>query len=97
MVNETHQVKATTMTQPPISCELHDYLEIACLYGYQIRLTLKNGQLVEGKAIDTLTSTDKREYLVIENEQKQPIETREIQNLQVLTPNAKFSEVVFGD
>ena len=84
------------MTQPPISCELHDYLEIACLYGYQIQLTLKNGQLVEGKAIDTLTSTDKREYLLIDNGQKQSIETREIQNLQVLTPNAKFSEIVFG-
>jgi Rho-binding antiterminator len=27
-----------------IACALHDYIEIACLYGYQLKLELKNQQ-----------------------------------------------------
>lgn len=83
------------MTHCTISCELHDYLEIACLYAYQVRLILKDQQIIEGKAIDTMTTAEKREYLVIDNGKKQPIELRQIKKLQVLTANAKFSEVVF--
>jgi Rho-binding antiterminator len=83
------------MSQCSISCALHDYLEIACLYGYQIRLTLKDNQTVEGKAIDTLTTAEKREYLLIDNGQKQQIELAELKKLQVLTPHAQFTEVVF--
>ena len=80
------------MNQCRISCELHDYLEIACLYGYRVKLTLKDHQTVEGKAIDTFTTAEKREYLLIDDQQ---IELNRVKKLQVLTPNAKFSEVVF--
>lgn len=80
------------MSQCPISCDLHDYLEIACLYGYRVRLTLKDRKTLEGKAIDTITTAEKREYLIIGD---QWIELNRIKKLQVLTANAKFSEVVF--
>ena len=40
------------MSQYTISCELHDFLEIACLYGYRVKLTLKDQQIIEGNAID---------------------------------------------
>lgn len=80
------------MSQCPISCYLHDYLEIACLYGYRVRLTLKDRKTLEGKAIDTITTAEKREYLIIGD---QWIELNRIKKLQVLTANAKFSEVVF--
>ena len=83
------------MSQCSISCDLHDYIEIACLYGYQVKLTFKDQQTVEGKAIDTLTSAEKREYLIIENGQKQQIELDRLKKLQVLTPNAQFTEVIF--
>jgi Rho-binding antiterminator len=83
------------MTHCAVSCELHDYLEIACLYAYQVRLILKDQQIIEGKAIDTMTTAEKREYLVIDNGKKQLIELMQIKKLQVLTANAKFSEVVF--
>ena len=53
------------MSQCTISCELHDYLEIACLYGYQVKLTLKDDRIIEGKAVDVLTTAEKREYLII--------------------------------
>lgn len=83
------------MNTSPISCDLHDYLEIACLYGYRVRLTLRDHQTLEGKAIDVLTSAEKREYLVIDAGQRQQIELSQLKKLQVLTPNAKFSAVVF--
>lgn len=80
------------MAQCTVSCELHDYLEIACIYGYQVRLTLKDRQTLEGKAIDTMTSAEKREYLIVDDSR---IELNRIEKLQVLTPHAKFEEVVF--
>lgn len=84
------------MSQCSISCELHDYLEIACMYGYRVKLTLKNHQTLEGKALDTLTTAEKREYLVIGNGHEQPrIELNQLAKMQVLTPNAKFKEVPF--
>ena len=83
------------MEKCSLSCELHDYLEIACLYGYQVKLTLKDHQVLEAKAIDTLTTAEKREYLLIDNGQIQRIELNQLKKLQVLTPNAQFTEVVF--
>jgi Rho-binding antiterminator len=87
------------MNNSIISCDLHDYLEIACMYGYQVQLTLNNQQIIEGKAIDTMTSDDKREFLVIDLDHghgpKKQVELNQIRKMQVLTPNAKFSEVTF--
>ncbi len=84
------------MSQCTISCELHNYLEIACLYGYRVKLTLKDQQIIEGKALDVLTTAEKREYLIIDNGQEQrQIESNQLRKMQVLTANALFKEVVF--
>lgn len=83
------------MTQDAISCELHDFVEVACMYGYQLKLFLKNNQVIEGKAIDIVNSPERRECLVIENDSRQQIELTQLARMQILTPNAKFNEVVF--
>ena len=84
------------MSQCALSCELHDYLEIACMYGYRVKLTLRGHQTIEGKALDMLTTAKKREYLVIGNEhEQQQIELNQLAKMQVLTPNAQFKEVIF--
>ncbi|SFM08216.1 transcriptional antiterminator, Rof [Nitrosomonas nitrosa] len=84
------------MTQPIIDCELHDYIEVACMYGYQVRLVLKNQQIIEGQAKDIVTTAEKREFLVIENEQgRQQVELITLDKMQVLTTNAKFNEIFF--
>ncbi len=83
------------MTQDNISCELHDFVEVACMYGYQVRLTLKNGQTIEGKAIDIVTSAEKRECLIIDGDTRQHIDLTELAKMQTLNPNAKFHEVKF--
>jgi len=82
------------MEKDVISCELHDFVEVACMYGYQLRLILKSGDTIEGKAVD-IESVDKRELLVIDNGGKQQVDLMTLAKMEVLTPNAKFSEVVF--
>jgi Rho-binding antiterminator len=84
------------MGKDVISCELHDFVEVVCMYGYQLRLILKNGEVIEGKAVDIL-SIDQQELLVVDddNGEKKQIDLIALAKMQVLTPNAKFSEVVF--
>lgn len=83
------------MSQENISCELHDFIEVACMYGYQVQLALKDDQVIEGKAVDITTSKDKHEYLIIKNEQEQQVELTQLAKLTVLTPNAQFKEIIF--
>jgi Rho-binding antiterminator len=83
------------MNQNAISCEFHDYIEVICMYGYQVRLELTDGQTLKGKAVDIITSTEKREYLLISNNTKQKVELIHLAKVEVLTPNAQFKEVVF--
>ncbi|MBS0298499.1 MAG: Rho-binding antiterminator [Proteobacteria bacterium] len=83
------------MTQDAISCDLHDFMEVACMYGYKLRLILKNNQIIEGKAIDIVNSPEKHECLVIDNGTQQQVELTRLAKMEVLTPNARFSEVIF--
>ncbi len=83
------------MVKSAISCELHDYIEIACMHGYRVKLTLRDGQTVEGKALDTLTTADRREYLVIDNGQKERVELNRIAKMKAITPHAVFTDISF--
>ena len=84
------------MTNHLISCELHDYIEVACMYGYQVKLFLQDQSSIEGKAKDILTDAEKREFLILETRSgSQQVELVMLEKMQVLTPNAKFSEIVF--
>lgn len=85
------------MNKSVISCELHDFVEVACMYGYRLKLILKNSQIIEGKAIDIENSAEKGECLVISHDDntRQHIDLTELTKMEVLTPNAKFQEVVF--
>lgn len=85
------------MTQH-ISCDLHDYIEVACMYGYRVRLILKDQTIVEGKAKDILTDTEKREFLLLETSSgSQQVELISLDKMEVLTPGARFSEIIFSD
>lgn len=78
-----------------ISCNLHDYIEIACMYAYQVRLVLAGQQIIDGKALD-VTSIEKKEYLVLDVQgQERLVDLTNIAKMQALTPHAKFTEVDF--
>lgn len=83
------------MSQDTISCELHDYVEVVCMYGYQLKLTLKDGRIVKGKAVDIMSSPEKREYLMINNGTQQQVDLTELAKMEVLTPNTRFNQVIF--
>ncbi len=79
-----------------ISCQLHDYIEIACMYGYRLRLTLKDRQMIEGKAVDTWVDAEKREYLILEEcREELQIELNRLDKMEVLSSNAQFKTVEF--
>lgn len=83
------------MHNDAISCDLHDHIEVVCMYAYRVRLELKDQQIIEGTAVDIITSPERREYLLIKNGQAQRIELTKLAKMAVLTPNARFKEIIF--
>lgn len=79
----------------PIACHLHDYIEIACLHGYRVRLTLRTGVIIEGRAIDTGIDTCRQEYVLLQDQARQKIDLRQIKTLEVLSPKPVFTVVHF--
>ena len=46
-----------------ISCNHHDYIEIACLYNLLVTLLLEDGREVSGIALDTAYDDNKKECI----------------------------------
>lgn len=79
-----------------ISCALHDYIEIACLYHIKVRLTLSSDQQLQGTALNTFTNADKKEYLLVKSEHEEiGVELDRIKSMQALTQNPHFQIVDF--
>jgi len=79
-----------------LSCALHDYVEIACLYQFEIKLELRNNKSVQGIAETTETTGNKREWLIIVvNNQTQKYDLTEIISMEAITVNKHFDKIVF--
>ncbi|MDM3274831.1 Rho-binding antiterminator [Citrobacter sp. Ce119] len=80
----------------PIDCDLHDYLEIACMYHYLLRIELTDSTCFDAKALTTCTTADKEEFLLVElHENEQKIRLDCLSSITALTPGASFSTVRF--
>lgn len=84
-------------TYQPLNCDLHDYLEIACLYGYTLDIELIDGQRLTARAITTRTASTREEFLDVDTAEGR----REIRldQLLAITPqddNARFGRVVLA-
>lgn len=78
-----------------ISCDLHDYIEVACLYHYSLQVELKSGEAVTGVA-ETIVQKERQEFLQLQTpEGLVPVALTAVTALTVLTPNARFKRVVF--
>ncbi|MDJ0834215.1 MAG: Rho-binding antiterminator [Gammaproteobacteria bacterium] len=83
------------MSESVISCHIHDYIEIACMYGYQVRLELTNHDRIEGKPVTT-KSKSKQEFLVMQTAAgQQDIELSNIRIMRALTSNPHFDRIDF--
>jgi Rho-binding antiterminator len=86
-----------------ISCDNYDYIEIACLYAYELKLQLVSDETLFGRAVTTGIDENKQEFMLIEchpENEKKPAKDLEVplnqlKSLHVLSPNARFQEVIF--
>ncbi|MCK7630543.1 Rho-binding antiterminator [Shewanella sp. JNE10-2] len=77
-----------------IPCEHYDYLELACLRGYQLKIELIDGTQCQGQAITTQTRADKTEWLIIQT--RQSVRLDQITAITPLDPNAEFGRVLIA-
>jgi len=98
------------MPVQPLSCDLHDYIEIACLYSYALKLTLTltDSTVINAVAIDTKTSNP-QEFIVVKDvkvESGKPewtdnehslveIPLKSLDKIEALSLNAKFGVIKF--
>ena len=52
-------------TYQPLSCDMHDYLEIACMYGYRLQVERIDGCSYAARALTTRTAASKEEFLLL--------------------------------
>ncbi|MEC4727391.1 Rho-binding antiterminator [Shewanella sp. D64] len=77
-----------------IKCDIHDYIEIACLYKIEVLLTQHSGEEEKGVASTTSINSDKQELLhIIQGDHRLAVVLDTIKNMKALTPNPHFSSV----
>ena len=80
-----------------MSCEQHDYLEIACLYHYEIRLTLTTGKHITGIALDTCRNENKEECLKLNTGQQiHLLPLPDLVSMTATRPNPHFQHIDFS-
>lgn len=80
----------------PIACELHDYVEIACLHRYRLLIELTDGSRFRATAVTT-HNTKEEEFLVLEDsEAEAEVRLDRLQAITPLDPGAKFGRVVLA-
>ena len=79
-----------------ISCAEYDAIEIVCMYYYPIRLTLKSGEELECKAMDTQRNPDGEECIKVKTEGfDHLIVLASISILEICVENPHFKIVAF--
>jgi len=97
---KAHRILPTAQQRPrPISCGDHDYIEIACLYRYTLKITLRSGEIVHANAITTVTKKNhfgfSAEYLVAEsNTTRFEIPLNDIIEIETDSKIAKFQRII---
>ena len=80
-----------------ISCANHDYVEIACMYHFKVKLYLKNSRIVEGKALQTTYNENKEECIILETEiGKQEIVLERVASMEAVRKNPHFDKINFS-
>ncbi|MGB5856361.1 MAG: Rho-binding antiterminator [Oceanisphaera sp.] len=79
-----------------MSCEQHDYIEIACLYRYPITLTLVSDEHISGIALDTARNEQRQECIKIQNDDTEHlIPLASITRMTATVDNPHFRVVEF--
>ena len=77
-----------------ISCQQYDYIEIACMYRYPIKLTMNSGTVIEAKALDTARNENREECIkVLMDGNEKLIVLDDIAMIEVTQSNPHFQTV----
>ncbi|MBZ9611317.1 Rho-binding antiterminator [Rheinheimera maricola] len=80
-----------------LNCDLHDYIEIVCLYHYPLKLTLSSGAVLSGTALTTRYNDQRQECLVIKQQDtEQQVVLEDIALLEVTVSNPHVQQVRFN-
>lgn len=80
-----------------ISCDRHDYIEIACMYRLEVELVLKDGSQMVATPVDTLFNAQKEECisLTFADKSSKELVLDQLVSMRALTANPHFDCVVF--
>ncbi|MGY2575416.1 Rho-binding antiterminator [Vibrio sp. C8] len=79
-----------------ISCGNYDYIEIVCLFKYPIEITLKSGDVVSGKSLDTVKNNLGEECIKLFIQDSELLVVLDsIAKMKVTMDNPHFQEVAF--
>ena len=79
-----------------LRCELHDYVEIACTFQYQVQLSLNTGETITGKAVDIQLDGNREECLKLKVEQEHAlVRLTDILQMKSCANNPHFDLVEF--
>lgn len=81
----------------PISCDLHDHLEIACLRRLRVRVELVDGTQLEGRALTTSSTPEKEEFLRLEcGREVRELRLDQLHAITALDDSGGFGRVVLS-
>lgn len=79
-----------------ITCNQHDYIEIACIFHMQIQLALNNGSQLIGVAKNTAYNKAKEECIIISADNGDvSIVLQELKSIKATKKNPHFDIVYF--
>ena len=87
------------MSQLILPCDLHDYLEIACLYKIKVKLIQKNNLNSVGTPVTTGVNKELGEYLIFQVKQEaeaKAIPLLSILSMQAISANPYFDKIIFS-
>ncbi|MDX1757399.1 MAG: Rho-binding antiterminator [Marinobacter sp.] len=79
-----------------MNCDQQDYIEIACSFRLSVRLTLRNGEQLDGVAVDTLYNAQRQECVQLGTASgKRAVPLDSLKSMQALTENPHFRLLEF--
>ena len=79
-----------------VSCNEHDYIEIACMYNYHVELTMKSGECIKCIALDTQYNEFREECIKIKYEDTETcVALNSISVLATTVENPYFKSITF--
>lgn len=87
------------MNKTVLDCDLHDYIEIACMHKYVVELTTHDGMVVNGICVDTSINAARQEIVVVNDySTKRHIELvlTELTTMVAMDSNPHFEYVKFA-